>query len=250
MIFWIRLFQAAIIIFSVFQKRDKKDILRDGKPDRSARAAISHVVFFIPGVTVSLVVYLVFGTSKSWRQYRDLVFGICGLKRTLQRRWKPKKDEENSAVYEFERLPSMSNKSGEMSIKGREIETRVRMFSPTPPMPTMTRNSAGTFDSFTPDERPISPRYTQYHRPVPEMEKGIHIQRSISIHRSDVRGEGLNIEGVDDPIIQYSGNPSSHLELDGGSSDEEVMKTTVIVSGRPVREESLSPKVPVSKFSK
>jgi len=75
-----RLFEAAIVIFTLFQASNNASLAASGGPNHSVQNAIADILFFIPGVTASLVVFLVFGTTKSWRQYRDLVVSACGIK--------------------------------------------------------------------------------------------------------------------------------------------------------------------------
>ena len=104
---------------------------RAGEPDFSVHGAISDILFFIPGVTTSLVTYLVFGTAKSWTQYRDLVVGGCGLRKKIrEHRGKPPSIGDNSRGFEFERLPTLPNRqSDDSAVKEREVMSRVRMFS-------------------------------------------------------------------------------------------------------------------------
>jgi hypothetical protein len=126
-------FEAALIVFSVFQSSNNAAIAKGGGPNHTIGNTIADVLFFIPGVTASLMVFLVFGTTKSWRQYYNLLIGCCGLKRRLnQRRLKPVIEEDRSREFEFERLPSTIRRS-DTAIRDGDLADRVRMFSPAGP---------------------------------------------------------------------------------------------------------------------
>jgi hypothetical protein len=121
------IFEVAIIVFSLFQQRNNNAIAKSGAPNHTVSNTISDLLFFIPGVTASLVVFLVFGTTKSWRQYRDLVVGGCGVKRRMyERRIRRSEEGDNSGGLEFERLPSLPNRTSEDN--AIKAERRVRMF--------------------------------------------------------------------------------------------------------------------------
>lgn len=96
-------------------------------------------MIFIPGATASLVVFLVFGTAKSWRQYRDLITGCFGLKERLRdRRAKVAASPlgtPSNREFEFDRLPSLRNPDLDEDevLKKMEVASRVRMFSSSPP---------------------------------------------------------------------------------------------------------------------
>lgn len=122
-------FEVAIIIFSLFQASNNASIAAAGAPNFTLSNTISDIVLFIPGVTASLVAFLVFGTTKSWRQYRDLVTGGCGLKRKLAEKKRQRSEEASRPQeLEFERLNSLPRRQSS-EIKRKEAETRVRMFS-------------------------------------------------------------------------------------------------------------------------
>ncbi len=102
------------------------------RPDHSTSNAITDILFFIPGVTASLVVFLVFGTTKSWNQYRDLVGGSCCVKRKIFESGLQRIDEGHSRGLEFKRLPSPPPRdSGEDGIK---VEKRVKVFVTSNPL--------------------------------------------------------------------------------------------------------------------
>ncbi|CAL3967470.1 unnamed protein product [Diplocarpon coronariae] len=127
----ISIFELAIIVFTLFQSGNNAAIAYSGKPDFSISNAIHDIVFFIPGVTASLAAFLVFGTTKSWRQYRDLVTGGCGLRaRMLYKRRQRNEEVTTHQGLGLQRLPSLTRKASEEQLKVvQEYEDRVRMFS-------------------------------------------------------------------------------------------------------------------------
>ncbi|KAK0106940.1 hypothetical protein ONS95_003655 [Cadophora gregata] len=162
------LFEITIIIFTLFQASNNASIAAAGKPDFSVSGSIVDIVLFIPGVTASLVAFLVFGTTKSWRQYRDLVVGGCGLRRKIVHR-KQQRDEEASRPQglEFERLPSLQKSASEEQRKAvQESENRVRMFAR-----ELNHNTEPAAESSTPPKAhlrsPSNTRVPQFHRPMP-----------------------------------------------------------------------------------
>src|SRR5207244_407610 len=97
-------------------------------PNFSTSNTISDIVLFIPGVTASLVAFLVFGTTKSWRQYRDLIVGGCGMRRRLiEKRVQRSEETSRSQGLEFQRLDSLPRRGSE-EIRRKDAENRVRMF--------------------------------------------------------------------------------------------------------------------------
>jgi hypothetical protein len=82
---------------------------------------------FIPGVTASLTAFLVFGTTKSWRQYRDLVLGGCGIRRKLLENVQRSEEASRGQGLEFQRLDSLQGRQSE-EMKRKDAENRVRMF--------------------------------------------------------------------------------------------------------------------------
>lgn len=71
--------------------------------------------------------FLVFGTTKSWRQYSDLVLGDCGMSRKLiETRVQRSEEASRGQGLEFQRLDSQGRQSEE--IKRKDAENRVRMF--------------------------------------------------------------------------------------------------------------------------
>jgi hypothetical protein len=118
----------AIIVFTLFQANNNASIAASGTPNFALSNTISDILLFIPGVTASLVAFLVFGTTKSWRQYRDLVVGGCGMKRKLIEK-KAQRSEETSRSQglEFQRLDSLPRRESK-EIRRKDAESRVRMF--------------------------------------------------------------------------------------------------------------------------
>ncbi|PVH80644.1 hypothetical protein DL98DRAFT_515304 [Cadophora sp. DSE1049] len=194
------LFEITIIIFTLFQANNNASIAAAGKPDFSVSGSIVDIVLFIPGVTASLVAFLVFGTTKSWRQYRDLVVGGCGLKRKLIRK-KQQRDEEASRTQglEFERLPSLQKSASEEQRKVvKESENRVRMFAR-----ELGHNTDSIAESSTPPpshvRAPSNARIPQFHRPMP--------LRTDSNMTSGVIEVGIAIN-PEDQVVQYESQSS------------------------------------------
>jgi hypothetical protein len=104
-----------------------------GKPSMDPAGAIVDIVFFIPGVTASLVAFLVFGTTKSWRQYWGLVTGLCGIRTTILQKRAARRAASPEQSLEFQRLPSLTrNLSAEERARTIEAENRVRIYSQLP----------------------------------------------------------------------------------------------------------------------
>lgn len=173
------------------------------------------------------MVFLVFGTTKSWRQYWDLVAGGCGLRaRLLERRTTPIQSGNNSRDFEFERLPSIQGGPvSDISVaKGKEVEDRVRMFSPiSSTTPSIARTPARTPEPMMLETFQLNERFTKtpepmvresyqsserlagrmspqsFHRPfrsLSEQTQTPHIGELMSTTISHDRDE-------DDPVIQY-----------------------------------------------
>ena len=127
-------FEVAIIVFSIVNSRNMANIIANGAPDFELGGAISDILFFIPGVTSSLLVYAVFGTAKSYKQYTELFLGCCGLRRKIQHRRQSAPGVPRA--LEFDRLESISNKHSvpitpivEDEELSHEFQSRVRYFS-------------------------------------------------------------------------------------------------------------------------
>ncbi|SZF06291.1 unnamed protein product [Blumeria hordei] len=70
--------RALVTRFTIgFVVNNNREMAESGEPDLSVSGAIEESFMFIPGVSVSLIAFLVFGTTKSWRRYRDLIFDGC-----------------------------------------------------------------------------------------------------------------------------------------------------------------------------
>lgn len=159
----------AIIAFTLFQASNNKAIAASGEPDFSVSSSITEIILFIPGVTASLVAFLVFGTTKSWRQYRDLVAGGCGLRQRLLYK-KRQRDEEasRSQGLEFERLPSLNKTASEEQRKVvKESEDRVRMFTQQLACDTDFVAESSRSQPPTHQRAPSNTRIPQFHLPMP-----------------------------------------------------------------------------------
>jgi len=155
------------------------------------------------------------GTTKSWRQYRDLVVGGCGLKRAINKK-KIKASHESTHPpqgLEFNRLPSLHNTpSQEERQKGKDSENRVRMFvKDTTPQDSDSLSDVGSIRQFSTAPPPTTApthtslgrtrsdsetRLVQFHRP-----RAVVTRNGRQLSTGDV---GLNphIEQAD-PVIQY-----------------------------------------------
>ena len=118
----------AIVGFSVFQVGNNAAIAASGGPNFTIGNTIADILFFIPGVSSSLFVFLVFGTTKSYKQYLELIVSCCGLRQKMKGTRNATPEEGGS--LEFTRLDSLpNNRAQELANRGKELETRVRMFS-------------------------------------------------------------------------------------------------------------------------
>lgn len=162
------LFEVAIIVFTLFQSHNNAAIAASGQPDHSISGAISDILFFIPGVTASLVAFLVFGTTKNWRQYRDLVVGGCDIrKKVITKKVRRAEEAARSQGLEFERLPSLQmSRSEEERKRGKEALDRVKMFvKEIGPRDDSSNEGEG---SGAPGTRvDTEPRVVQFHHPMP-----------------------------------------------------------------------------------
>jgi len=144
-------------------------------------------------VTASLVVFLVFGTTKSLRQYRDLIVGGCGIRRRLHERQLKSDGRGRSQDFEFERLPSISNSGSQEAAKSKEVESRVRMFSiqalksPIPEVEPPKNDKATRIAGFTQFHKPLRPNNARV--------------QSTKEPRSKIRGP-LDNQYEEDPVVQ------------------------------------------------
>jgi hypothetical protein len=156
-------------VFTLFQSNNNARIAASGGPDFSVSNTISDIVLFIPGVTASLVAFLVFGTTKSWRQYRDLVGG-CGIKRKFFEKQAQRNEEgSRSQNLEFQRLDSLPRRESE-EIQRKDAEDRVRMFVQETG-PRGRDDSISLVESSGPSTRmrgeSMGRPSVQFHRPLP-----------------------------------------------------------------------------------
>ncbi|PQE33010.1 glycoside hydrolase protein [Rutstroemia sp. NJR-2017a WRK4] len=105
-------FEAVIIFFTLFSSKNFQTLAKASTPDFSTSGAITDIILFVPGVTTSLVCFLVFGTTKSFKQYKGLVFS-CGKSRSFpksKKRGVMESQHQTEQGTEFQRLSSMGNK--------------------------------------------------------------------------------------------------------------------------------------------
>jgi hypothetical protein len=128
-----RIFEIAIIVFNLVQRSNNMALAAAGQPNMDPAGAIADVVFFIPGVTASLVAFLVFGTTKSWRQYWGLFTGVCGIRSKIVQKRAARRVASPEQSLEFQRLPSLTrNLAEEERARTAEAEDRVRIYSQLP----------------------------------------------------------------------------------------------------------------------
>ncbi|TGO52245.1 hypothetical protein BCON_0145g00270 [Botryotinia convoluta] len=105
-------FEVVLIIVSLFSEQNFQKLAKSSSPDFSISSCITDIILFIPGVTASLLVFLVFGTAKSFTQYKDLILSCCGQRTKFpksKRRGVMRSGDEEQGT-EFQRLPSMGTK--------------------------------------------------------------------------------------------------------------------------------------------
>ena len=198
-------FEVAIIIFSLVQSNNNEAIVAAGHPDHNVGNTIIDIILFIPGVSASLVVFLVFGTTKNWRQYRDLVVGGCGVRRRIhERNIRLSQERDNSQALEFERLPSLPNQLPQEIVNRKEAEKRVRMFvNETGPDDIEDgRTALAGPSSWTRTNGDV--RNLQFHRPLRnDVTSSLAPSSFASKHQTSGTIEvGLSISS-EDPVIQY-----------------------------------------------
>jgi hypothetical protein len=195
-------FEVAIIIFTLVQANNNASIAASGAPNFSISSTITDLVLFIPGVTASLVAFLVFGTTKSWRQYRDLVVGGCGMKkRIIQKRVQRSEETNRSQGLEFQRLDSLPHRESE-EIKRKDVENRVRMFV----KETGPQDYDGS-DSPTSSSGPS----TQTHVRAESVAPTVHFQKSRPVPKQPSPGviEVRTSVQQEDEVIKYERNQES-----------------------------------------
>lgn len=200
--FVISIFEVAIIIFDIFQQGNNKSIALSGAPNHSVSNTISDILFFIPGVTASLVVFLVFGTTKSWRQYRDLVVGGCGIRTKIYERRIQRASATPPPGLEFERLPSLPNRPSEDN--AIKVERRVRMFVTSMPQEPQGHNpQVSTAVTAAESSNTGRPAKIEFHKPR-------FVDMAMSVPPSPRPDAGLAVSPIDltwpvsqDPVIQY-----------------------------------------------
>lgn len=206
-----------MIAFTLFQMNNNGAIAASGHPNLSNSNAASDIFLFIPGVTASLVDFLVFGTTKNWRQYRDLVLGGCGIRqRHLVKKAHKAEEATRPRGLEFERLPSLhKSPSKEERANGKEALSRVKMFT----------QEIGPLDDSSIDaikfgaRSDIEPRVIQFHRPMtranvdrrssksgPSRQNTMTSMSAKSHSRHNISNAskpGLSSEQREDQVIEY-----------------------------------------------
>ncbi|KAM3075187.1 hypothetical protein ACMFMF_005866 [Clarireedia jacksonii] len=107
------IFEAVLIFFSLFSSNNFQLLAKASSPNFSTSGAITDILFFIPGVTTSLVCFLVFGTTKSFQQYKYLILCGCGKRQSFpksKKRGGIELQHQNEQGTEFQRLSSMGTK--------------------------------------------------------------------------------------------------------------------------------------------
>jgi hypothetical protein len=169
------IFQVALVVFTLFQANTSAAVAAAGQPDFSTTSANFEIAFFVPGVTASLMVFLVFGTAKPWSQYRKLIQGAFGIKRWMEERRKKAAIGVQSRDFEFDRLPSLRNQPSEDDLTRKsELADRVRMFSIYDEADETVRPPTTT-DIFAGDRRDYNPGGLQFHQP--HISDSVHIQK-------------------------------------------------------------------------
>ncbi|KAH8821638.1 hypothetical protein F5884DRAFT_850857 [Xylogone sp. PMI_703] len=99
-------FNVVIIILPFFDLKSNRRLARMAGPDFSLSRTIADIFLFLPGVTASLAIFLVFGTAKSWWQYHNMILNCIRIKdRTRKQQFvrkarNPGTDAPNSRNYE------------------------------------------------------------------------------------------------------------------------------------------------------
>jgi hypothetical protein len=199
-----RIFEAAIILFNLFQASNNASIAASGEPNLTVGSSIIDICLFIPGVTASLIAFLVFGTTKSWRQYRDLVIGGCGDRyKLLLKKHQREEEEGNTQGLEFQRLPSIPNQPAEQeSARAKELENRVRMFGRESGTSFGSGEKVGSSTS-NPERDNGSGKIQRFHRPSPSID---NCTKSSKAPTSGVIEVGLRLD-IEDEVIQYEQEP-------------------------------------------
>lgn len=77
-------FEVTVILFEFSRQRNARRLAQLHEPDLSLSATISEICQFIPGVTGSLLAFLLFGTTAQFN--RKYIEAFRGLRRSLVRR--------------------------------------------------------------------------------------------------------------------------------------------------------------------
>lgn len=111
------LFELSIVLFSKAVRSNLDNEHADEKPDLSPERAMNDFGFFAPGVTASLLTFLVFGTTKPFIKYmRECIFG-------------PPRQNTSNVEYNGEPSPDFKNSSKATFVKGGiELVTPTRAY--------------------------------------------------------------------------------------------------------------------------
>jgi hypothetical protein len=111
------MFELSIVLFSKTVRSNLDTEHADDKPDLSPAKAMNDFRFFAPGVTASLLTFLVFGTTKPFIKYmRECIFG-------------PPKPTATNVEYNEEPSAVFGNSSKASFVKGGiELVTPTRAY--------------------------------------------------------------------------------------------------------------------------
>jgi len=158
-------------------------------------------------VTASLVVFLVFGTAKSWRQYRNLITGCFGLRACIgERRAKAQSPVigAQNRDFEFDRLSSFRNReSQEIIVLKTEVANRVRMFSGTPIFENEDQYEAGELSISASERTTNAPAVRQFHRPLRAPVEQVQRPAQVASRRDSAADRAAQKYDIEDHGIQY-----------------------------------------------
>jgi hypothetical protein len=86
--------------------------LQHSTPDLTDIKVAADLLQFLPGVSASLMTFLIFGTTKGWKQYRRLL--LC------ERRGKQSYLPQNRSFERLETPPPQSSTERELELLGRD----------------------------------------------------------------------------------------------------------------------------------
>ncbi|KAI8626151.1 hypothetical protein F5Y19DRAFT_228450 [Xylariaceae sp. FL1651] len=129
-------FQVSTILFEQIAKQNAKKDIQASAPDLSAERARLSLYLFLPGNTPGIALFVVFGTTASFRSYM--------YQTLVPRRWQARVVAEAETETELVRGPSVSTtcrtpktSAATLPWREKEIESRMAFMTPVP------NNSAG-----------------------------------------------------------------------------------------------------------